>query len=97
MAVTRSLMTFTSARCAPLMAAFKQRSGRSPHEPDQASKEDDQAQLPPSEIEICLHGSHCVQGHYRGAASIFQSCETLTEPPGYAAAIDSKLSGKMRH
>ena len=61
------------------------------------SKEGDQAQLTCSEPGIGAHGSHCVQGHYRGADYIFQSCSTLAEPAGYAVAIGSKLPGKMRH
>ena len=43
--------------------------GRSPQEPDQVNKEDYQAQLPSSEPRIGARGSHCVQRHYRGAAS----------------------------
>ena len=61
-------MAFTKR--ATLMAAFKRETGRSPQVPDQQSKEGDQAQLPSSEPRISAHGSHCVQGHYRGEASI---------------------------
>ena len=48
-AVTRSMMAFTSAKRAPLIATMKLETGRSPQEPDQGSKEGDQAQLLSSE------------------------------------------------
>ena len=59
-------------------------------------KEGDQVKLPSSETEIGAHGSHCLQGHYRGTASIFRSSATLAEPAAYAVAVSSKLRGKMR-
>ena len=68
--------------------------GKSPQEPDKGSEAGDQAQLPSSEPGIGAHGSQCVQGHYSGASSIFQSCATLVGPAAYAVAIDSKLPGK---
>ena len=66
-------------------------------EPDQERKEGDQAQLPSPEPGMGVHGSHCVQGYFRGATSVFQSCATLNEPAGYAVAIGLKVLGKMRH
>ena len=54
-----------------------------------------QAQLSSSEPGVGAHGSHRVQGHQRGAASVFQSCATLAEPTGYAVAIGSKLPNKI--
>ena len=61
--------------------------GNRPQKPDLGSKEDDHAQLLSSEPGIGAHGSNCMQGHYRGLASIFQSCATLAEPAGYDVAI----------
>ena len=61
------------------------------------SKKGDQAQLQSSEPGIGEHGSLYVQGYHRGAASIFQSCQTLAELAGNAVAIGSKLPGKIRH
>ena len=90
----RSFMAFTSAKHATLMAAFMWGNRKKSAGDRSGSKEGDQPQLPSSEPEI---GAHCVQGHYRGAASIFQSCATLAVPAGYAVAIGSKLPGKMRH
>ena len=97
MAVIRSLMEFTSAKRAPLMAAFKRGNRKKSAGARSGTKERDQAQLPSSGPGISAHGSHCVEGHYRVAASIFQSCATLTEPSGYAIAIGSKTPGKMWH
>ena len=93
----RSLMAFTAAKRAPLMAAFKRGNREKPAGARSGSKDGDQAQLPSSEPGIGAHGSHCVQEHYRGTASIFQSCATLTEPAGYAVAIGLILPGKLRH
>ena len=56
------------------------------------SKEGDQAQLPSSEPGIGAHGLHCVQWHYCGTASIFQSCANLAEPARYAVALGSKIA-----
>ena len=76
------------------LQAGKQEEG---HRSQIREKEGDKAQLLSSEPGIRAHGSHCVQGHYRGAAFIFQSCATLVEPAGYAVEIGSKLPGKMQH
>ena len=97
MAVTRSLMAFTSAKVHLSWLPSIGETERSPQEPDQGSKEGDQAHVPSSEPGIDAHGSHCVQGALSGAASIFQSCATLVKPAGYAVAICLKLSGKMWH
>ena len=40
-----------------------EKTGRNPQEPDQESKEGDQAQLPSSEPGIGAYGLHCVQGY----------------------------------
>ena len=93
--VRRTFMSFTSAKGVPLMVAFKWGTGISPQESDQAVRRVIKHQLPSSEPGISAHGSHCIQGHYRGAASIFQFCATLAEPAQYAVAIGSKLPGKM--
>ena len=61
------------------------------------SKKSDQVELPSSEPGIGAHESHCVQWHYREAASIFESCAALAEPGDYAVVIGAKLPGKMRH
>ena len=65
--------------------------GRSPQEPTQGVRR------------VIKHSYHLlsqklphtdrtgVQGHYRGAASIFLSCGTLAEPAGYAVALGSNL------
>ena len=91
-------MAFTSAKRAPLITAIKRGNReKSAVVARSGSKEGDQAQLPSSEPGMGTHGSHGVQGHYRGAAFILQSCEILAEPAGYAVAIGLKLPGKMLH
>ena len=79
------------------MAAFKREKRKKSAGAISGSKEGVKAQLPSSEPEIGAYGSHCVQGHYRGAASNLQSWATLAESAGYTVAIGSKLPGKMRH
>ena len=88
-AVTRSLMAFTSAKRAPLMAAFKRGNRKKSAGARSGEQGGWSSSATSSEPGIGAQGSHCMQGHYRRTASIFQSCTTLVEPAWYAVAIGS--------